>query len=208
MMGRTMRGMLAVTLMLGLFAVRAEAASPEAPEVVLGFYASLLQIMRQGPALGASGRYDRLEPVVRTAFDMTEMTRLAVGPGWASLAPAERQRVTAAFEHYVAATYADRFDSWSGQRFEVTGQKDFGPGVVVQTRIVKANGEPVTIDYLMRHGPAGWRISDIYLDGSISELATRRSEFAAILRDQGIDGLIAALNRKSEFLSGSAASPS
>ena len=48
-------------------------------------------------------------------------------------------------------------------------------------------------------------ISDIYLDGSISEVATRRSEFAAILKSDGIDGLIPALNRKADSLTGTSA---
>src|SRR5262249_35245012 len=45
-----------------------------------------------------------------------------------------------------------------------------------------------------------WLISDIYLDGAISEVATRRSEFGAILKHEGFDGLIAALNRKANTL--------
>jgi len=48
-------------------------------------------------------------------------------------------------------------------------------------------------------------ISDIYLDSAISEVATRRSEFATILRTEGFDGLIAALNRKADMLTGTMA---
>ena len=59
------------------------------------------------------------------------------------------------------------------------------------------------VDYVM-HGEI-WLISDIYLDSAISEIATRRSEFAAILRKDGIDGLIAALNRKADMLSATTA---
>jgi phospholipid transport system substrate-binding protein len=66
---------------------------------------------------------------------------------------------------------------------------------MVRSQIVRANGEPVKVDYMMRRKGDSWLISDIYLDGAISEVATRRSEFAAILKSQGIDGLIAALNR-------------
>jgi phospholipid transport system substrate-binding protein len=76
---------------------------------------------------------------------------------------------------------------------------------MVKSQIVKANGEPVKVDYLMRRNGEGWLISDIYLDGAISEVATRRSEFAAILRADGIDGLIAALNRKADMLTGTTA---
>jgi phospholipid transport system substrate-binding protein len=45
-----------------------------------------------------------------------------------------------------------------------------------------------------------WLISDIYLDGAISEVATRRSEFAATIKTTGINGLIAALDRKADTL--------
>jgi phospholipid transport system substrate-binding protein len=194
----------ALALMLG----PAQAAPPDATDIVRGFYSTLLQTMRLGPSLGAGGRFGKLAPVVSDTFDMPAMTRLAVGPSWESLDEAQRQRVTAAFARYVAANYADRFDSYGGERLEVTGQQAFGAGVLVKTRIVKSDGEPVAIDYLMRQSGQGWRIEDVYLDGAISELATRRSEFAAILRDQGIAGLIAALDRKSEALSGTGESPS
>ena len=76
---------------------------------------------------------------------------------------------------------------------------------MVRSQIVKADGEPVKVDYTMRRNGEGWLISDVYLDGAISEVATRRSEFAAILKADGIDGLIAALNRKADMLTGTMA---
>jgi phospholipid transport system substrate-binding protein len=76
------------------------------------------------------------------------------------------------------------------------GERPYGPATLVETRIVKSDGDPVAINYLMRRNGDVWQIADVYLTGTISELATRRSEFTSILRSQGIDGLIAALNRK------------
>jgi len=87
----------------------------------------------------------------------------------------------------------------------VTGEQLNAAGTMVKSQIVKANGEPVKVDYMMRRNGDGWLISDIYLDGAISEVATRRSEFAAILRTDGVDGLIAALNRKADLLTGTTA---
>ena len=72
----------------------------------------------------------------------------------------------------------------------------------------EACGEPVKVDYMMRRNGESWLISDIYLDGAISEVATRRSEFATILKNEGIDGLIAALNRKADVLTGTTAKAS
>ncbi len=87
----------------------------------------------------------------------------------------------------------------------MTDEQPAAAGVMVRSQIIKANGEPVKVDYLMRRSGEAWLIADIYLDGAISEVATRRSEFAAILRSQGIDGLIAALNRKADMLTGTTA---
>ena len=103
------------------------------------------------------------------------------------------------------AANADRFDSYAGQKLEVTGEQPAPSGSMVRSQIIKANGEPVEVDYLMRRRGDGWLISDIYLDGAISEAETRRSEFAAILKKDGIDGLIAALNRKADMLTGTSA---
>jgi len=58
---------------------------------------------------------------------------------------------------------------------------------------------------MMHRNGEGWLISDIYLDGAISEVVTRRSEFAATLKNDGVDGLIAALNRKADILTGTTA---
>jgi phospholipid transport system substrate-binding protein len=153
--------------------------------------------------LGQSERFTQLEPVVR--LDIAAMARLSVGQPWAGLTEAQRQQVTESFARYISAIYADRFDSYAGQKLEVTGEQPSGAGVMVKSQIIRANGEPVRVDYMMRQSGDAWLISDIYLDGAISEVATRRSEFAAILKNDGIDGLITALNRKADMLTGTSA---
>jgi len=158
-----------------------------------------------GLMLGQSGRFTQLEPVIRRSFDIPAMARLSVGSSWAGLNEAQRQQVTDGFARYTSAIYADRFDSYAGQKLEVTGEQPSGAGVMVRSQIIKANGEPVRVDYMMRQSGEAWLIADIYLDGAISEVATRRSEFAAILKNDGIDGLIAALNRKADMLTGTSA---
>ena len=90
--------------------------------------------------------------------------------------------MTEAFAHYIAATYADRFDSYSGDQLQVTGVRPYNADVIVQTRIVKSSGEATTLNYLIRQSQGGWQISDVYLDGTISQLAVQRSEFHSILQ--------------------------
>lgn len=169
-------------------------------DTVRNLYDTLLTTMRNGPALGPQGRYARIEPVVRQVFDIQTMTRLAVGPDWASLDQGQRQQVAHAFQRYIAAIYAERFDNYSGERLQVTGERQAAGGTIITSQIVKSNGEPVNVNYLVRNNGGVWQIADVYLDGTISELATRRSEFAAILRTSGINGLITALNNKANAL--------
>ena len=200
-------GAAGVAVALALFAApRPGFAAPAGGgAIVQGLYDTLLVTMKNGRTLGQSGRFAQLAPVIRRIFDLPLMTRLSVGPTWATLGNAQRQQVIDSFGRYISAIYAERFDSYHGQKLEVTGQEPAPAGVVVRSRIIKADGEPVQVDYLMHRSGDAWLISDIYLDGSISELATRRSEFAAIIRSQGIGGLIVALNRKADMLTGTTA---
>jgi phospholipid transport system substrate-binding protein len=181
------------------------AAPSSGGDTVQGLYDALLSTMKNGQTLGQSGRFTQLAPVIRSSFDISSMTRLAVGPSWAGLTEGQRQQVTESFGRYISAIYADRFDSYAGERLEVTGEQPAPSGVMVQSQIIKASGEPVKVDYMMRRSGDNWLISDIYLDGAISEVATRRSEFAAILKNDGIGGLIAALDRKADILTGTMA---
>ena len=205
-MMRALRGAgLAVMMVLAILPQPAFAASASGSDTVQGLYDTLLSTMKNGRALGQSGRFVQLEPVVRRTFDVASMARLSVGPSWATMSDPQRQQVIDGFGRYISAIYADRFDSYSGQKLQVTDEQPATAGVMVKSQIVKANGEPVKVDYMMRRSGDNWLISDIYLDGAISEVATRRSEFAAILRNEGIDGLVAALNRKADILTGTTA---
>jgi phospholipid transport system substrate-binding protein len=194
---------LATGLAIAMLACPAYAALTSGGDTVQGLYDALLGTMKSGRTLGQSGRFARLEPVIRRTFDITTMARLSVGSSWATLSEAQRRQVVASFGRYISAIYAERFDSYGGQKLQVTGEQPAAGGIMVKSQIIKASGEPVNVDYLMRRNGDTWLISDIYLDGAISEVATRRSEFGAILKNEGIDGLITALNRKADILNGS-----
>jgi phospholipid transport system substrate-binding protein len=195
----------AVGLGLTSFSYSTHAAPVGGTGTVQGLYDALLSTMKNGRALGESGRFAQLAPVIRSSFDVASMARLSVGNFWTGLSEAQPQEVTESYARYISAIYADRFDSYHGQKLEVSGEQQAPFGLMAKSRIIKSNGEPVEVDYVMRQNGESCLIADIYLDSAISEVATRRSEFSAILKSQGIDGLIAALNRKADILTGTAA---
>jgi phospholipid transport system substrate-binding protein len=188
----------AVAIAATMPAFRLAAAPAAAPSTVISaFYATLLSAMKQGPVLGFKGRAELLAPAIRHAFDLPLMTRLTVGPQWAELTANQQQQLQTAFSEFSIATYANRFDDYSGERFDVDPKATPAPnGVIVHSKLVQNDGKPVQLDYLMHKTATGWQIVDVYLSGTVSELATRRSEFTSILRRGGADALVEALQKK------------
>src|ERR1700730_14764751 len=112
----------AAGLGLSMLSYPVHAAPASSGDTVQGLYDALLSTMKNGRTLRQSGRFTQLEPVIRRSFDIAAMARLSVGPSWASLSEAQRQQVTESFGRYISAIYADRFDSYAGQKLEVTGE--------------------------------------------------------------------------------------
>ena len=176
----------------------AQGADPAAR--VNGFYAALLDSMKQAKQLGLKGRYDKLAPVVQKSFDVPAMAKAAVGPAWDGFAPPQQAGIVDAFQRMMVSTYASRFDDFGGEKFEVSPPVDQGADKLVKTKLVQSNGKVVDLNYLMKAGGDGYRINDIFLNGTISELAGRRAEFSSILKSGGPDALIASLKAKSDKL--------
>jgi len=193
---------LVILAVIGLAGVPsgAGAASGTPSDVVRHFFDTLLANMKNGQALGAKGRYEKLEPVVFATFDVPFMTKMSVGLGWGRLTPEQKQRAAKAFGRYVAATYATQFDKFSGEAFQILGDQKVPHGTIVRTRLVPSDDEPVAINYMLHDNDTTWQIRDVYLTGTVSELATKRSEFSSILRSGGIDALIARLNKRADDL--------
>ena len=127
----------AAGLGLAMLSAGADAAQASGGDTVRGLYDALLGAMKNGRTLGQSGRFTQLEPVIRRSFDIPAMARLSVGSSWAGLSEAQRQQVTDGFVRYISAIYADRFDSYAGQKLEVTGEQPSGGGVMVKSQIVR-----------------------------------------------------------------------
>jgi phospholipid transport system substrate-binding protein len=195
------RAMGLTLLALALTAV-AHADSPPA-QTASSFYDALLGAMKQGPTLGFGGRRQLLDPEIRRDFNLPLMTRLVVGPPWRNLPGDQQQALVDAFSDFSIATYANQFRDFSGERFVVDPTVTPLPSgdVIVHTKLFTGAGETVQLDYLMRGTSGRWQIIDIFLTGTISELAARRSEFSSVLRQGGAAALVELLKKKTAELS-------
>lgn len=189
--------LIVAVLLLGFapFDAHAETA-PTA--LVKDFYTTLVETMKEGPKLGFDGRYKKLEPAVTKTFNLGGMARLAVGPAWLKASPEQREAMAKAFSDFSVATYASRFKKFDNETFTVTGEKQMPDGsTIVETKLTPDGEAPVILNYMVRKDETGApRIMDVYLDASISELATRRADFSAVIKRDGMDALIASLKDK------------
>ncbi|HEU0117944.1 MAG TPA: ABC transporter substrate-binding protein [Alphaproteobacteria bacterium] len=180
------------------------AAAPQpvaasASDVVRNFYATLVDSMKQGDQIGFAGRFKKLDPAVKAAFDMPTMTRFAVGSVWTKATPDEQQQLISAFSDFSTANYASQFKAYNDEQFEVVDEKPSPGGVIVETTLTPKGAAPVALNYMMHKDDKGnYRIVDVYLNGTISQLATRRSEFNAIVDRDGIPALVNSLDEKSK----------
>lgn len=173
-------------------------ATPEA--VVEQLDAALIRTMQASRRVDYQTRYQQLAAIMRQAFDFPDMARIATGAGWFGLTPAQKAAITNAFEGYSIATYVSDFNGYSGEHFVMGGRRDMPQGVMVTASLVSPGEQPVTFGYLLHKVGGAWRIIDIYLNGAISQLAVRRSEFSAVLAEAGPNGLIARLEQKTQQL--------
>ncbi len=191
-----------LVLAAGVAVALSSAASAQGPAedpaaVVEALNATLLGTMREAGTLGYQGRTQRLAPVLMESFHFTFMARVSAGRHWRSLSDRDKRRYVETFERMSIATYAARFDGYSGEDFEVGEAIDHPRGaVLVRNRLLRPEDEAVAIDYLLRGFEGRWRIVDVFLGGGISEIATKRAEYGSVLGREGIEGLLARLDEK------------
>jgi phospholipid transport system substrate-binding protein len=186
-----------IALFLALPSTALAADLEAARKPVEQLYAVLLECLKNADLLGLEGRRAKIAPAVEAGYDVPFMAEKILGRHWAALAEPDRTRWTATFGSLTVATYAERMTGFTGQVFEVLkvepSQRDTA---VVYTQVVTPKEAPIAINYRMRENGDGWRIIDVYLNGTVSELALRRSEYAAVLQRDGFEKLVASIDAK------------
>jgi phospholipid transport system substrate-binding protein len=161
----------------------ADPAVPPAPDaeqatrVVEGLHAAMLDVMKQAQQLGYEGRLARLQPAIESRYDFAFIAEKSVGLTWKDLDTAQRAKLVDVLGRLAGANYAARMADFSGELFETIGTESASQGtILVRTRVLDEGSEPIPLDYRLRSTPdLGPRIVDVFYDGTVSELAMRRS---------------------------------
>jgi phospholipid transport system substrate-binding protein len=137
-------------------------------------------------------------------FALELLGRFALGRHWRRATPEQRSDYAVLFSNYILKTYSKRLGGYAGETLAVTGTRDAGKqDVLVQTRISRPSGPPLEAGWRVRTINGTMKIIDIMVEG-ISMALTQRQEFAAVISQRGVDGLIIALRARADEMSATA----
>lgn len=191
-------------VLLILFAIQAPAIAlaESAEERVAKFQSDLIGVMKEAETLGVEERYKRLKPIVLDAFNLPLMAGLSAGEHWKSATPEQRKRLVTSFSRMSVATLATLFSSYSGEEFKFIGTRPAPQELkIVDTELNSPKREKgVAISYVTQKREGDWRLIDVIVNGGISELRVRISEYRQTLKNGGIEALISLLDDKADQL--------
>jgi len=175
-------------------APRTAGAADDPKALVQGIGNKVIKVLQQNLPREKTG--EQLNAIWLEAFDVNGIARAVLGKNWNKASEEQRKAYMEVFPKYVAKLYAIQFSDYSGETFAVKGSKMLSDGsMIVNAEIDQTNGEPIKLDFIVKNGAQGLKVTDVKVEG-VSLLVTKRSEFDAVVAQKGIDGLIQALRQK------------
>lgn len=195
-----MRNMLLLGMLFGPGVAMAEEEPPafqQAAGIVAELHGVLVEIMKDAEALGYPGRLRQIDPIVRQRFDTPLIVKVILSRHWNDLGDVEKTEFIQLFHQLSAATYAARFDSFSGQEFVETGREQLKAGrILIKTELRRVDEPAVKLDYLIHQNDQGeWRIISVIANG-VNDLSLKRAEYAAVIKERGFSGLLEDIRKK------------
>jgi phospholipid transport system substrate-binding protein len=184
-----------LALSMGFIATYSLAAAVEAPEVIVkNVSRDVLDIIKKNDKEPLKAR-DLVDARVAPLADYNRMTMLAVGRYWKTATPEQQQALTREFRTMLVRTYLSALSIYKNAQVDVKGTR---PGndaneMAVRTEVSLPGQKPIPLDFSFEKTDAGWKTYDIAVDG-ISFINNNRNQFNAIIRKDGIDGLIKQLS--------------
>ena len=142
-----------------------------------------------------------VDEMILPYVNFEKTTRLAAGRNWREATPEQKIALSAAFRGTLSRTYSGAFtrvgDSTNIRTLPFRGDANAKDVVVKSQVIQRANAQPFALDYRLENTPQGWKIYDINVE-NIWLIENYRHQFTQQINQNGIDGLIAALNQRAQ----------
>jgi phospholipid transport system substrate-binding protein len=199
-----MKNICAVLALLVAAPLIAVAATPESTPIAT-LDAALIATMKAGSANASfQSRYAALDPIVKQTFNLPVILQNSVGFLWSTVPAAQQQQLAVLFEQFTVASYVNGFGGYGGQQIQILPEeRPLGDKKIVESQIVPSDGSaPVRLDYVMAEGAAGWQITDVLLNGTISKVAVQLSDFSSLVNEGDANQNFGPLRRRAYKLIG------
>ena len=140
-----------------------------------------------------------IDDVIKNSYDLEKMGKMIIGVDWKQMDTNTQKEFTNVFKRFISVNYLRRFNKINDLSFEHQTVTDIEDKFKLARVILTADNEKIKIDYLLGFKNEKWKIFDVLLDGSISEVATKKSDFKKIIKEEGVSGLVKNLRIRNQF---------
>ena len=186
----------------------AQATRVEPGAFVQAFGDGAIAVIKE-PGSSPGWRKRQFRELLSENFNLDTIGRFVLGRHWRAATPAPRREYATLFRTFIPETYAVRFEALRETIFARAGDDAGRVFEALRVRILKVRRvnerdslvtteiglpgrAPLHVAYRVRTGNGALKIVDVIVEG-LSLLITRRSEFAAVVKRHGIEGLLAML---------------
>ena len=140
-----------------------------------------------------------IDDVVKNSYDLEKMGKIIIGVDWKQMNKKTQKEFVNVFKRFISVNYFRRFNKINELHFEHQTVTNIEDKFKLARVILTADNEKLKIDYLLGFKNEKWKIFDVLLDGSISEVATKKSDFKKIIEEEGLSGLVKNLRIRNQF---------
>jgi phospholipid transport system substrate-binding protein len=131
------------------------------------------------------------------SFDLQTIGHFVMGRSWNAATPDQQQKYMHLFEGLIVKTYGDRLSLYTGENFHAKDARaESERDIIVNSEITHPDGSaPTTIDWRLRLKDQQLKVIDVVVEG-VSLSVTQRQEYASVIQQSGIDGLLALMQKR------------
>lgn len=140
-----------------------------------------------------------INEIIVPQIDFTVTSRFVLGNAWNQANPDQQKRFENGFKDLLVRTYAAAFID--ADKLKITFLDGVlsprGNQYLARIDLTQVDGTHIPVTFSLYKSPVGWKAYDLNLDG-VSLVSSYRSNFASVIRQEGMEGLLAKLEERSK----------
>ena len=145
-------------------------------------------------SLDREAKWQQIAAVINEGFDFRSMSQSVLATHWRRATDEERRRFTEFFSQYIEETYRAKIEAYSDEQILYKDEVIRGDRAVVETLIVTDTNK-IPVNFKLKNNNGEWFAYDVIIEG-VSLVANYRSTFAAIVKNEGMNGLLSDIQRR------------